>query len=242
MHTDPLWMKLLLTTHVTAGFTAFFLAPVALATAKGGRQHRRWGRFYLWSMGVVTSTALPMALFRPVLFLALLSVVASYLAFSGYRVLKLKALANGGSAQLIDWLAASVAFAASALLAALGWFRPAAIQHMQIVAIAVGVLGMRGTATDLYHFVNKPTEKMFWWYSHLAKFIGSYIAAWTAFSVVTLSHIFRHAGIILWLWPAAIGVPAIVLTTAYYKRKFASRMAAPVRDLSVGTSFPNPTD
>ncbi|MGC1424838.1 MAG: hypothetical protein WA354_20545 [Terracidiphilus sp.] len=242
MHTDPLWMKLLFTVHVAAGFTCFFLAPVAMATAKGGKQHRRWGRIYLWSMGIVASTALPMALFRPALFLALLSVVAWYLAFSGYRVLKLKALTNGGSAQLIDWLAACMVFAASASLAALGWLKPAAVQHMQIVAIAVGVLGMRGTTTDLYVFVKKPTEKMFWWYSHLAKFIGSYIAAWTAFSVATLSHIFRHAGIILWVWPAAIGIPAIVLTTAYYKRKFASRMATPVHNLPVGTGFSNPAD
>ena len=30
----------------------------------------------------------------------------------------------------------------------------------------------------------------------------------------------------LWIWPAAIGVPAIVLTTAYYKRKFTTRELA----------------
>lgn len=70
-----------------------------------------------------------MALFRPVLFLAFLSVVAWYLAFSGYRVLKLKALANGGSARQVDWVAGSVAFTASASLAALGWLRPAAVQQ-----------------------------------------------------------------------------------------------------------------
>ena len=70
--------------------------------------------------------------------------------------------------------------------------------------------------------VSQP-KRCFWWYSHLAKFIGSYVAAWTAFSSATLSPIFKHAGIILWLWPAAVGVPAILLTTAYYKRRFASR-------------------
>jgi hypothetical protein len=52
--------------------------------------------------------------------------------------------------------------------------------------------------------------------------IGSYIAAWTAFSVVTLPALFGHH-IWLWLWPTAIGVPAIVLTIAYYKRKFAPK-------------------
>ncbi len=97
MHPDPLWMKAFLTVHVTAGMVSFVLAPVALATAKGGKQHKRWGMVYLWSMGVVSCTALPMALFRPVLFLALVSVISAYLAFSGYRVLRLKNLASGGS-------------------------------------------------------------------------------------------------------------------------------------------------
>lgn len=226
MHPDPIWMKVFLTVHVTAGIISFVLAPVALATAKGGKQHKRWGMVYLWSMGVVSCTALPMALFRPVLFLALVSVISAYLAFSGYRVLQLKNLASGGSAQPIDWAAACIAFLASASLVVVGWFHPAAVQHMQVVAIVLGALGMRGTTADIYLFIRKPTEKMFWWYSHLAKFIGSYIAAWTAFSTATLSHIFRHAGIILWLWPAAVGIPAIFLITAYYKRRFASRQVA----------------
>lgn len=226
MHPDPIWMKAFLTVHVTAGIISFVLAPVALATAKGGKQHKRWGMVYLWSMGVVSCTALPMALFRPVLFLALVSVISAYLAFSGYRVLKLKNLANGGSAQPIDWAAACVTFLTSACLVILAWFKPAAVQHMGVVASLIGTFGMRGSLADLYLFIRKPKEKMFWWYSHLTKFIGSYVAAWTAFSTVTLSHIFRHAGILLWLWPAAVGIPAIMLTVAYYKRKSASRQVA----------------
>jgi uncharacterized membrane protein len=220
---DPLWMRVFLGVHITAGASSFLLAPVALVTAKGGKQHKRWGMVYFWSMGVVAATALPMALFRPVLFLALVSVFSFYLVFSGYRVLKLKDLARGGSAKPVDWIAACLAFAVCACLAALGVFRPAAVQHLGIVAIVLGLVGMRATSMDLYCFMHKPTEKMFWWYSHLGKFIGSYIAAWTAFSTVTLPHVFPHAGVILWLWPISVGVPAIVLTTAYYKRKFAPR-------------------
>jgi hypothetical protein len=74
-------------------------------------------------------------------------------------------------------------------------------------------------------FVRKPTEKMFWWYSHLGLFIGSYIAAWSAFSAVTLSRILGSEWYV-WLWPSIVGVPAIVLTTAYYKRKFTPKPKA----------------
>jgi len=217
---DPLWMRAFLSVHVTAGATSFLLAPVALATAKGGKAHRRWGMVYLWAMGVVACTALPMALYRPVLFLALVAVFSFYAAWSGYRATKLKDLARGGSAQPIDWAAGVVTFCSSAALAGLGAFRPAAVQHMGIVAILFGILGMRLAAGELWKFVHKPKEKMFWWYSHLGHMIGSYIAAWTAFSVVTLPLIFGNS-IWLWLWPTMAGVPAIILTTGYYKRKFA---------------------
>ena len=220
---DPLWLKALLGIHVTAGMVSFILAPVALATAKGGKQHKRWGMVYFWSMGVVAATALPMALYRPVLFLALVSVLSFYLTFSGYRVLKLKDLSRGGSAKPMDWIAAVLGFIACASLTGLGLFRPHTFGNMSIVAIVLGFVGMRTTAADLRHFIWKPTEKMFWWYTHLGKFIGSYIAAWTAFSTATLSHVFRHAGLILWFWPATVGIPAIILTTYYYKRKFAPR-------------------
>jgi hypothetical protein len=72
-------------------------------------------------------------------------------------------------------------------------------------------------------FIWKPSEKMFWWYTHLGNMIGSYIAAWSAFSVVTLSRVIGPHWYV-WLWPTMIGVPAITVTTAYYKRRFAPKV------------------
>jgi uncharacterized membrane protein len=223
MSGDPVWMKALLVVHIACGFGSFLLAPVALATAKGGKQHKRWGMVYLWAMGGVAVTALPMALYRPVLFLAMVAVFSFYAALSGYRVLKLKDLARGGKAKPVDWIAGVLTFASSLLLAGLGAFDPKAIQGFGIVAIVFGLIGMRLASVQLASFVRKPKEKMFWWYTHLGNFIGSYIAAWTAFSVVTLPRLFGNH-VWLWLWPTAVGVPAIVLTTAYYKRKFAPKV------------------
>ncbi len=222
---DPLWMRVFLGIHITAGASSFLLAPIALATAKGGKAHKRWGMVYLWAMGTVAATALPMALYRPVLFLALVAVFSFYAAWSGYRVTKLKELARGGNAQSIDWAAGIFTFCSSAALALLAIVKPALVQNMGIVAIVFGLLGMRLAVQQLLSFVRKPKEKMFWWYSHLGNMIGSYIAAWTAFSVVTLPRIFGNS-FYLWLWPTAVGVPAIVLTTIYYKRKFAPRPRA----------------
>lgn len=223
---DPIWMKGLLGVHIAAGCGSFLLAPIALATAKGGKQHKRWGMVYLWSMGIVAATAFPMALYRPVLFLAMVAVFSFYAAFSGYRVLRLKDLVRGGRAQPVDWFAGGVTFCSSACLALFGWLRPAWVQHMGVVAITFGLLGMWLASVQMVRFVRKPKEKMFWWYTHLGNFIGSYIAAWTAFSVVTLPVILPHLGMALWLWPTAVGLPAIAMTTAYYRRKFTPRTVA----------------
>ena len=179
-------------------------------------------------MGVVAATALPMSLYRPVLFLALVAVFSFYAAFSGYRVLKLKDLAHGGRAKPIDWSAGVFTFATSAALAGLGWFRPDVMHMPRIVPVLFGVLGMRLAWKEMHSFVRKPTEKMFWWYTHLGNFIGSYIAAWSAFSVTVVAGL-TGPPVILWVWPTLVGVPAIVATTAYYKRRFSARRIAPAR-------------
>ena len=223
---DPIWFKLFLLVHIAAGFGTFVLAPIALATAKGGKQHKRWGMVYLWCMGIVAATALPMAFFRPILFLALVAVFSFYAAFAGYRILHLKDLVRGGSAQAIDWIAAIVTFCSSAVLAFLGAFHADKIQVIPIVGIAFGFLGMRLAYSQMKTFIKKPTEKMFWWYDHLGLFIGSYIASWSAFSAVTLPQFLGNHWYV-WLWPSIIGVPAIILTTGYYHRKFSPRTPAP---------------
>ena len=184
-----MWFRLFLGVHIAAGAGAFLLAPVAMVTAKGGLAHRRWGMVYLWCMGTIAATALPMAIFRPVLFLALVAVFSFYLAFSSYRVLRLKDLARGGRAGAIDWIAAVVTFCSSAWLAWMGAFRPTSIQVIGVVGVIFGFIGMRAAVVQIWMFVRRPKEKMFWWFEHLQGFLGSYIAAWSAFSVVTLSRV-----------------------------------------------------
>jgi uncharacterized membrane protein len=227
-------MKAFLAVHITAGFAAFLLAPVALATVKGGKQHKRWGMVYLWAMGIVAATALPMAVYRPVLFLALVAVFSFYLAFASYRVLKLKDLPRGGHAKPIDWIAAVITLVDGVALILLGAFRPAAIQVIGVVAIIFGIIAVRAPIGQMVMFIRKPKDKMFWIPSHLEGFIGSYIAAWSAFSVVTLTQVIGNHWYV-WLWPTIVGVPAIVIMSKYYSRKFSPRIkAAAPRDMQAG--------
>jgi len=219
MH-DPLWMRAFLAVHISAGASAFVLAPLALATAKGGKAHRLWGKIYFWAMAVVAVTALVMAVYRPILFLALVAVFSFYSAFSGYRVLGQKAAYKGEkTATTLDWFAAGFTFISSASLAILGIAQPVLVQRLAIPAIVFGCIGMWIAGSSIWRFTHRPQEKMFWWYAHLGGMIGSYIAAWTAFCVVTIGPLL-HGAWWIWVTPTAIGVPAIIATTAYYKRKF----------------------
>ena len=220
---DPMWIRVLLGVHITAGAVSFVMAPLALATAKGGAAHRRWGKVYFWAMAVVAATALGLSLYRPILFLTLVAIFSFYASFSAYRVLGQKgAVRNESRVTVADWVAAGITVTSSLALAACGLLRPHLVQGLGIPAIVFGVIGMRLGLTDIWRFTHPPQEKMFWWYKHLQGMMGSYIAAWTAFLVVTTRR-FTH---VWWVWvvPTAIGVPAIVLTAAYYKKKFAPKV------------------
>jgi hypothetical protein len=205
-------------THILAGFMAFFIAPVPLLTAKGGQTHRRWGKIYFWAMAVVAATAMVLALWRPILFLAFIAVFSFYFAFRGYRVLSRKRPLQGEGPRAIDWAAAVLALLGSVALIVLGIVRPSPVWvQLSVVAIVFGVIGVAIAASDLWKFIHPPADQNFWWYAHMGGMIGSYIAAVSAFSVVNF-HFLPPA--VRWLWPSAIGVPGIFIWVGYYQRRF----------------------
>jgi uncharacterized membrane protein len=229
---DSWWMHVLLSLHILSGAGAFVLAPLALVTAKGGRAHRRWGKIYFWCMAGVASTALIMAIWLPILFLALIAIFSFYTAFGAYRVLGQKAAWKSQSVvTALDWAAAILCVAACAALILCGFFRPELIQNLRIPAIVFGLVGLRISARAIWRFTHPPAEKMFWWYIHLQGMIGSYIAAWTAFCLVTLGPLL-HGAWWLWLAPISVGLPAILVTTAYYRQKFRSRPEPALQEVS----------
>jgi uncharacterized membrane protein len=227
----PMYLRILLALHIACGVTGFICAPVALATAKGGKTHRRWGKIYFWAMAGVAATALALSFALPIYFLAMVAVFSFYACFAAYRILYLKNLNKGGRPLAIDWLAAVVTVLSSSLLFLMGFLKPALMavgvievagHPVSIVSIIFGLLGVRLGLSSISTFLKPPQEKMFWWFEHMKGMIASYIAAMTAFSAVNIGPYFGAAWWV-WLWPTIIGVPAISIWTAYYKKKFAPR-------------------
>lgn len=206
--------------HIMAGFTAFFVAPGALLTCKGGAAHRWWGKVFFWAMAVVASTAVIVAAYRPNFFLLLLAIFSFYLAFSGYRALFHKRPDKGQEPSWLDWSAAVLTLTVSTGLLLSGLFQPQWLHLPPIIALVLGVLGAILTGSDLRQFTRPfdyVTHSNAWFFAHLSKMLGSYIAAVSAFSVVNFTFL---PPIVRWLWPTAVGVPAILLWVNHYQKKF----------------------
>jgi hypothetical protein len=228
------YLRVLLVLHIACGVVGFVCAPLALATVKGGKAHRRFGKLYFWAMAGVAITALTLSFLLPIYFLAMVAIFSFYSAFAAYRILYLKDMYKGGRPQAVDWLAAIVTTLSSLVLFMMGILGPELMKvglmtivghTVSIVSIVFGIIGMRMGLGSIYGFVKPSGEKMFWWFDHLQGMIGSYIAAMTAFSAVNLSRWFGPAWWV-WLWPTIVGVPAIAIWTAYYKKKFAPKHKA----------------
>ena len=205
--------------HIAAGSIALVVAPAAMATAKGSLWHRRWGRIFVWAMGIVAATALVLATIRPNLFLALVALFSFYLAFIGQREIARRRLPSGRRAAPLDWGGALVAgLGAVGLLLYALLPRDGGRPGLWPVALVFGLVGLLLAGREVRSFRRAPAEPRAWWYLHMGDMIGAYIATVSAFSVVNFTFL---PPLVRWLWPTAVGVPVIVIWTRHYRRKFA---------------------
>jgi hypothetical protein len=205
--------------HIAAGFTGFFIAPVAMVMRKGGDRHRFWGKIYFYAMATATIAALIVAAYRPNYFLLGLSVFSFHLAFSGYRILFRKR-PDRDKPQSYDWLVTIATIGCGVLLLILGFTK--AHGAFQILFIVFGVgMGFNGLKLAIDYVSSKRTKND-WFFDHMTGMLGSYIAAVTAFSAVNFSFL---PTVVRWLWPLVIGVPLITIWVRKYKVKFAKGAA-----------------
>ncbi len=226
-------IRVILWLHIAAGFTGFFVAPVALVTRKGGDTHRKWGRVYFWAMAVSVLSSLIVAAYRPNIFLFLIGIFSFYLAFTGYRVLRRKRPYAGQSATVLEWSVASLTLAASLFMLAQGSINLSTFGlRLNPVLILFGLLGVSAAGNDLYKFMRPSQDKNAWYFDHMSGMVASYIAAVSAFSVVNFTFL---PPLVRWLWPTVIGAPLLALWITRYKIKFNQNqkaVAAPLYELA----------
>ncbi len=228
---DEFLIPWILRLHAAAGTIALGVAPIAMVVHKGGLWHRRWGKIYFYSMVVVCSTAIFLAIAHPQNFwLALVAVFSFHLVASGYRSLYLKKLHEGLKPAAIDlWLHGTAGVINGGLLI---W----GISHLLMgqkdaKAILFSVFGLIGSVmvfTNIQRFYNRKHDKREWFFGHISGMLGGYIATVSAFSAVNLTMI--KPIWLQWLWPTLIGAPLIALWSAHYRKRFAK--GTRVRDIA----------
>jgi hypothetical protein len=115
----------------------------------------------------------------------------------------------------LNWLS----IVASVVVIGLGlWFR-------QPILLALSPIGILGGGDALRYARREPTSRMSWWYEHMGGMLGTGVAFHTAFMVFGARQMFGLGGdgvlaVVPWILPTAIGIPAIVIWTNYYRRRF----------------------
>jgi hypothetical protein len=218
--------RYLIVAHVAGGLFALGLAPIAMATRKGGKWHVTWGRIYFWTMMWVTASALVLSCTkRFVFFLVGVTVLGFYDTFTGVRCLYRKnAVAANARGTSLDWAVtagASVFAVVMAAQALLNW-RPNSVVPMLGVIFAVLILNE--TLQDTWRFFRPSTDPKWWWYYHMERMLGSWVAGVTALAVNQIGpRVPASYRIWVWLGPAMVIVPIITLWVRYYRKKFTSR-------------------
>lgn len=226
--------------HVTFGFTGLAAFWIPILTRKGGRVHRSAGKVFRFCAYVVLIGALLSVTLHlseglsqgdtprtaPAEFAFL--VFLGYLAFAtlagmrhGFQVLAHKhRLADLDTPlnRAVAWLAIA---ASAGLIAYALYYRP----PMLIVMLALSPVGF-GTGFGILKAIRgQRTERKAWMYEHMSAMIGTGIAFHTAFAVFGSGRLFDLGlegwiAVVPWVLPAMIGIPATILWTRRYQRRF----------------------
>ncbi|RYF62889.1 MAG: DUF2306 domain-containing protein [Cytophagaceae bacterium] len=223
MHTLIIAITIL---HVIAGTVALLVGLVSMFSKKGGKAHNRSGIVYVWCMIIVAATALLMCGLQPFkmlrLFLTGIAVFSFYLCVTGWRATKQKK--TGPTS--IDRLLTYVTLVTSVLMIGFGVYLMVlnGLSFYPIVFSFFGYLTLRFARQDYVQF-DKPKEKMAWFFQHIARMGGSYIATFTAFLVNNMYRMLPEGtpewvGTMGWIAPTLVGGVLIARTIRHYKQKF----------------------
>ncbi len=230
----------LLLVHVVGGFVGLAAFWVPVFARKGGRAHVRAGRVYAWCAYVVTLSAVTAAVGRIASYrymgigvaeqpgsygfavlLGYLGVVTFVMVRQGLRVLATRRAPEQLRTRAHEALAWT---SISGSVIAVG-FGLAIWSEVSPVLLAMSPIGLFAGRRMLRLMRDPRGQRMGWFYSHLASMLGGGIAFHTAFIVFGAQRLWAYEiegplAILPWILPTVVGVPAIVLWTRHYRRRF----------------------
>ncbi len=235
-----LFFNVLVLAHIATGFIGLAAFWIPLFARKGGRVHVQAGRVFTYCAYVVTVSAVTASAGRVVSLQVQGIGVADrpetygFAFFLGYlglatfatvrHAIRVAATRKSPEAlrtrfhEALAWMsiAGSVTVVAFAL---------AAWSSISPILLALSPVGV-GVGSGILKVLRNPKPgHMEWFYEHMGSMLGGGIAFHTAFAVFGAQRLWAYelAGplaIVPWILPTLVGIPAIVVWTRYYRRKF----------------------
>ncbi len=223
-----------LITHIAFGFLALGVGIVPMLSKKGNTLHNRTGLVYYWSMVIVAFSSVGLVLVSPFtdgrLFLTGIAVFSFYMCFTGKRALQQR---GSEPVRWYDWAISSVMGAASVIMMAYGLyfvqrlFQTGQFSSMSILFLAFGFFSGTNALYDIRKYLAPEKAKYGakeWFFIHIERMGGSYIATFTAFALVNIRYIFPEAPqavyIATWIMPGLMGGLFIGRAVRKYATKF----------------------
>lgn len=239
----------LLLVHVVFALLGLVAFWVPIFARKGGTAHIRAGRVFLYAAYVVAATAVGIVVLTTVspfgthpearpsdpaqisaavaelriieLFLGYLAIVTFTSVYHGVRTIQ----AKRETESLRSPLHTGAAWAS--ILAALGilFFAITSDHPARWIFFALSPLGLLVGGGALRYARRPAASPMAHWYEHLGAMIGGGIAFHTAFAVFGIQRFVDYSlegvlGLIPWVLPTLIGVPAIQIWGRHYRKRF----------------------
>ncbi len=222
----------LLILHIATGCTALLVGLIPMFSKKGSRLHNRAGLIYVYCMITVAITALLLCVLQPFgmmrLFLTGIAIFSFYLSMTGWRATKQKKSAPTAFDKGLTFITLAV----SLLMIGFGVYLMVlnGASFFPILFSFFGFLTLVFARRDV-QLMNRPTEKMHWFFQHFTRMGGSYIATFTAALVTNLGRMLPEnapewAATAVWIAPSVVGGFMIARTVRYYKNKFAGTKPA----------------
>lgn len=226
--------KIILFIHVLLGFSALTTGIVPMIAKKGGKAHKFWGNIYYWSMFGVFVTTLSLFALRPtevrLQFFLCIAILSFYMTFAGERAVKMKKSAT--QATRLDRIGMSIALGCSLLMLSYAAYSIVFLQntYLGILFTVFGTVLFISANKDRKLFFGKvPSEKMHWYFGHIGRIMGAYIATVTAFCVNMTRYYpegtSMYLQLIPWLAPGLI----LGIGTSYYAKRQREKRNIPVQ-------------
>ncbi len=233
-------MNALVLAHVATGFVGLAAFWIPVFARKGGRVHVRAGRVYTCCAYVVTLSAVTASAGRIASYqfqgigvverpdLYGFAVLLGYLGVATFATVRqaMRVVATRRAPETLRTPAHEVlAWASIAGSVIVVVFASAAWSGVSPILLGMSPIGLFTGWSMLRLMRNPRAGHMGWFYSHLGSMLGGGIAFHTAFIVFGAQRLWAYeiAGplaVVPWILPTVIGIPAIVVWTRYYRRKF----------------------